>query len=63
MVGVFVVAFLLFFFVPVIEFVAPLCTTGFHHDYESLSFSLFNIGEVYVLGQFAWMAQGFPYCI
>jgi flagellar biosynthesis protein FlhB len=59
-----VVAFILFFFlVPVIGFHAPVCISNSLPNYESLSFRLSNVGEVYYAGRFFWMAHGFVRCI
>jgi len=62
-VGICVGAFVLFFLLaPVIGFFANVCTASIGPSYESLSFRLFDVGEVYYTGQFHWMTQGFPPC-
>jgi len=63
--GIAVIALLsFFFFAPVIGFYPPTCTHLTKPSYESLSFHFFNMGEVYLFGQFTWMAGGFlvPLC-
>ena len=53
------VALVFVFFVPVIPFVAHVCTANASPNYESLSFLIFNIGMVYYSGSFQWMSEGF----
>ena len=51
------------FLVPIIPFVAHVCTLNAAPDYESLSFLVFNVGMVYFSGGFHWMSQGFTFCV